>query len=67
MCRWDCRIFHRDLRLQNLHLHGSHFEPLLKITGFSYSKSALLDSQPKASSHNTAKCTDSMIAAPTRF
>ena len=40
-------IYHRDLRLENLHLHGSHFAPQLKITGFGYSKSALLDSQPK--------------------
>ena len=45
-CRF-CSIYHRDLRLENLHLHGSHFTPQLKITGFGYSKSALLDSQPK--------------------
>ncbi len=42
-----CRVFHRDLRMENLLLDGSHFQPRIKITGFGYSKSAVLDSQPK--------------------
>ncbi|KAK9790145.1 hypothetical protein WJX73_008499 [Symbiochloris irregularis] len=40
-------IYHRDLRMENLLLDGSFFEPVLKISDFSYSKNAVLDSQPK--------------------
>ncbi|KAK9820580.1 hypothetical protein WJX72_011887 [[Myrmecia] bisecta] len=40
-------VFHRDLRLENLLLDGNVYEPNLKISGFGYSKSAILDSQPK--------------------
>lgn len=40
-------IYHRDLRMENLLLDGQFFEPTLKISDFSYSKNAVLDSQPK--------------------
>jgi len=39
--------------MENLLLSGSHFQPQLKITGFGYSKSAVLDSQPKVSTPPT--------------
>ena len=38
--------------MENLLLDGSHLQPQLKITGFGYSKSALLDSQPKVLTHS---------------
>lgn len=39
-------IVHRDLRMEHLLLDGSIYSPTLKITGFGYSKSEILDSQP---------------------
>ena len=39
---------HRDLRMEHLLLNGSAYEPILKLTGFGYSKSEILDSQPKS-------------------
>lgn len=41
-------IVHRDLRLEHLLLDGNYYKPTLKITGFGYSKSEILDSQPKS-------------------
>lgn len=41
-------IIHRDLRMEHLLLDGSIYSPILKITGFGYSKSEILDSQPKS-------------------
>ena len=38
---------HRDLRLEHLLLDGNFIKPTLKITGFGYSKSNILDSLPK--------------------
>lgn len=38
-------IIHRDLRMEHLLLDGSIYSPTLKITGFGYSKSEILDSQ----------------------
>ena len=38
-------IAHRDLRMEHLLLDGSVYSPTLKITGFGYSKSEILDSQ----------------------
>ena len=38
-------IIHRDLRMEHLLLDGSIYSPTLKITGFGYSKSTILDSQ----------------------
>ena len=40
-------IFHRDLRMDNLLLHGNYFESTLKISNFGYSKSSVLDSMAK--------------------
>lgn len=42
-------VVHRDLRMEHLLLDGSIYSPVLKITGFGYSKSEILDSQPKSS------------------
>jgi len=41
-------VVHRDLRMEHLLLDGSIYSPVLKITGFGYSKSEILDSQPKS-------------------
>ena len=41
-------VVHRDLRMEHLLLDGSIYSPLLKLTGFGYSKSEILDSQPKS-------------------
>jgi len=41
-------VVHRDLRMEHLLLDGSIYSPILKITGFGYSKSEILDSQPKS-------------------
>lgn len=41
-------VVHRDLRMEHLLLDGSIYSPILKITGFGYSKSNILDSQPKS-------------------
>ncbi|KAK9808025.1 hypothetical protein WJX73_005910 [Symbiochloris irregularis] len=43
----DQNIFHRDLRMDNILLHGSYFESTLKISNFGYSKSSVLDSMAK--------------------
>ena len=40
-------VVHRDLRLEHLLLDGNFMKPTLKITGFGYSKSNILDSLPK--------------------
>ncbi len=40
-------VVHRDLRLEHLLLDGNFIKPTLKITGFGYSKSNILDSLPK--------------------
>ena len=41
-------VVHRDLRMEHLLLDGSVYSPILKITGFGYSKSEILDSQPNS-------------------
>ena len=38
-------IAHRDLKMEHLLLDGSIYSPTLKITGFGYSKSEILDPQ----------------------
>lgn len=41
-------VVHRDIRMEHLLLDGSVYNPLLKLTGFGFSKSEILDSQPKS-------------------
>ena len=35
---------HRNLRMENMLLDGQYFRPVLKISGFAYSKAPDLDS-----------------------
>ncbi|KAJ6685603.1 SERINE/THREONINE-PROTEIN KINASE SRK2E [Salix purpurea] len=49
----DEQICHRDLKLENTLLDGST-APRVKICDFGYSKSAVLDSQPKSTVGNPA-------------
>ncbi|CAL5218676.1 g384 [Coccomyxa viridis] len=40
-------VYHRDLRVEHILLSGSVYEPVVKISGFGYSKSAVMDSMAK--------------------